>query len=97
METYNYTQEQRLENARKQVKRMKGFYVHAIVYVLVNLLIIFSNAVLDGKGFADLDNYYTAIFWGFGLLAHGLAVFGGEIIFGRNWEERKIQEILSEK
>lgn len=97
METYNTTPQQRLENARKQVKKMKGFYIHATVFVLVNLLIIFSNAVVDGKGFETMDNYYTAFFWGFGLLAHGLSVFGGELFFGRNWEERKIQELLNQK
>ena len=97
METYKTTQEQKLENARKHVKRIKGFYTHVLVFVLVNVFIIFSNAIADGKGFNDMDNYYTAFFWGFGLLAHGLSVFGGELFLGRNWEERKIQEILNEK
>ncbi len=97
METYKTTQEQKLENARKHVKRIKGFYTHALVFVLVNVFIIFSNVIADGKSFNDIDNYYTAFFWGFGLLAHGLSVFGGELFLGRNWEERKIQEILNEK
>jgi hypothetical protein len=39
----------------------------------------------------------TRLFSGFRLLAHGLSVFGGELFLGRNWEERKIQEILNEK
>lgn len=49
METYKTTQEQKLENARKHVKRIKGFYTHALVFVLVNVFIIFSNAIADGK------------------------------------------------
>ena len=97
METYKTTQEQKLENARKHVKRIKGFYTHALVFVLVNVFIIFSNVIADGKGFNNMYNYYTSFFWGFGLLAHGLSVFGGELFLGRNWEERKIQEILNEK
>ncbi|MBP7173098.1 MAG: 2TM domain-containing protein [Cloacibacterium sp.] len=97
METHITTQQQRLENAQKRVKTMKGFYIHALVFVLVNLFIIFSNAFIEGEGFKTMDNYYTAFFWGFGLLAHGLSVFGGELFFGRNWEERKIQEILNQK
>ena len=56
METYKTTQEQKLENARKHVKRIKGFYTHALVFVLVNVFIIFSNAIADGKGFNDIDN-----------------------------------------
>ena len=97
METHITTQQQRLENAQKRVKTMKGFYIHALVFVLVNLFIIFSNAFIEGEGFKTMDNYYTAFFWGFGLLAHGLSVFGGELFLGRNWEERKIQEILNQK
>lgn len=97
METYNTTSQQRLENAKKQVKRMKGFYIHAIVYICVNLMIIVSNSLVAKNGFADADGYMTALFWGFGLLAHGLAVFAPNFIMGRNWEERKIQEILNQK
>ena len=97
METYKTSQEQKLENAKKHVKKIKGFYTHALVFVLVNLFIIFSNGFIENKGLENMDNYYTAFFWGFGLLAHGLSVFGGEFFLGRNWEERKIQEILNEK
>ena len=95
METYKTTQEQKLENARKHVKRIKGFYTHVLVFVLVNVFIIFSNVIADGKGFNDIDNYYTALFWGFGLLAHAMSVFAPDFILGNNWEERKIQEYMN--
>jgi hypothetical protein len=36
----------------------------------------------------------TALFWGIGLAAHGLSVFGNTIFFGQNWEEKKIQELM---
>lgn len=96
METNNSTNT-KLENAKKQVKRIKGFYIHAIVYICVNLMIIVSNSILAHKSFADADGYMTALFWGFGLLAHAMSVFAPNFILGRNWEERKIQEILNEK
>ena len=96
METYSSTNT-KLENAKKQVKRMKGFYIHAIVYICVNLFIIVANSLDSSKGFADADGYMTALFWGFGLLAHAMSVFAPDFILGNNWEERKIQEILNEK
>ena len=92
METYSTNE--RLGRAKRKVKAIKGFYIHALVYVLVNLFIIFSNGFADKKGFADMDSYYTAIFWGFGLLAHGLSVFGYDLILGYDWEERKIEELM---
>lgn len=94
METYSSTNT-KLESAKKHVKRIKGFYIHAIVYICVNLMIIVSNSLVAKNGFADADGYMTALFWGFGLLAHGLAVFAPDFIMGRNWEERKIQEYLN--
>jgi len=93
METFNTTS--RLEMAQKKVKRIKGFYTHALVYVLVNLFIIISNSISSPQGFADTDGYMTALFWGFGLFAHFMAVFGQDFILGRNWEERRINEILN--
>lgn len=94
METYSSTNA-KLESAKKHVKRIKGFYIHAIVYICVNLMIIASNSLVANDGFADADGYITALFWGFGLLAHGLSVFGSDCFLGKNWEERKIQEILN--
>jgi hypothetical protein len=41
-----------------------------------------------------LQTFSTAFFWGIGLLAHGLSVFGRYVFFGQNWEEKKIQELM---
>ena len=30
-------------NAKKRVKQVKGFYIHALVFVLVNILIVALN------------------------------------------------------
>lgn len=96
MET-NILTNTKLENAKKQVKRIKGFYIHAIVYICVNLMIIVSNSLVSQKGFANADGYMTALFWGIGLLAHAMSVFAPDFIMGRNWEERKIQEMINKK
>lgn len=94
MKTYSPTN-LKLENAKKQVKRVKGFYIHTIVYICVNLFIIVANSLNSSKGFADADGYTTALFWGFGLFAHAMSVFAPDFILGRDWEERKTQEYLN--
>lgn len=81
--------------ARKRVKQIKGFYIHALIYVLVNAGIIISNNSLGGFGFKSLDTYWTAIFWGVGLAAHGLSVFLPHFILGKTWEEEKIRELMN--
>lgn len=81
--------------AQKRVKRIKGFYTHALVYFIVNLFIISQNINLRSESsWLDLDNYWTAIFWGVGLAGHGLSVFLPNFIMGNNWEEKKIKELM---
>jgi hypothetical protein len=93
----NYNPDERYNIAYKRVKRIKGFYIHALVYVLVNAFIIISShnrSLLGNEVFFRWETFSTALFWGIGLLAHGLSVFGRNIFFSQNWEERKIQELM---
>lgn len=79
-----------------RVKRIKKFYVHLIVFILVNAYLIFDEC-FDAESFVSLfklHTYSTMFFWGIGLVAHGLSVFGKDIFFGDNWEERKIKEFM---
>ncbi len=93
METYS-NENERYERAVKRVKKIKGFYKHALIYVFVNAFIIISNVYFSNIAFDGINRFYTPIFWGFGLLAHGLSVFIPESILGSDWEERKINEIM---
>ncbi len=94
----NYNPDERYYLAHKRVKKIKGFYVHALVFVLVNAFIIVSSynrSLFGNEVFLRWETFSTAFFWGLGLLAHGLSVFGKNIFFGQNWEERKIQEFMN--
>jgi len=42
----------------------------------------------------DMDNYWTEILWGIGVLAHALSVFVPNFIFGSDWEKKKIRELM---
>lgn len=96
----NVNPDERYNLAYKRVKRIKGFYVHLLVYVLVNLFIIASSYkenLFNSGVFFRWETFSTALFWGIGLLAHGLSVFGDILFFGKNWEERKIQEFMDKE
>lgn len=83
------------ERAAKRMKDLKGFYVHATVYVLVNVFLLFLN--LKSSDDADFGMFATPLFWGMGLAGHALSVFGKNLIFGKAWEERKIQELMEKE
>lgn len=87
------------EAAQRKVKRLKGFYTHLIVYLCVNIFIVFINInnLKPGESYFKFENFFTAFFWGIGLLSHGLSVFGHNLIFGQGWEERKIKELMEKE
>lgn len=81
--------------AYKRVKRIKEFYVHLLVYILVNLFILGRKYFERGNvDFFDWDTFSRPIFWGIGIIAHASTVFSRDLIFGDNWEEKKIQEFM---
>ncbi|SFI28632.1 2TM domain-containing protein [Halpernia frigidisoli] len=95
METNN-SDEIKYRQAKKKVEKIKGFYIHFLVYVCVNLLIAYFNYqdLKPGESYFQYQNFLTAFFWGIGLAAHGISVFMPNFIFGNDWEERKIQELM---
>ena len=96
----NLIRDERYELAVKRVKRIKGFYVHAMVYILVNIFIVYGNYYGNSNRAYDFwswQTFLTALFWGIGLLAHGLSVFGRNLFFGQNWEGRKIKEFMDKE
>jgi hypothetical protein len=91
-----YQPDDKYAAAERKVKRLKGFYTHLIVYICVNVFIVFINIkdLEHGESYFKMENFFTAFFWGIGLVAHGLSVFGQNIFFGSDWEERKIKEFM---
>ncbi|MCZ8196604.1 MAG: 2TM domain-containing protein [Flavobacterium sp.] len=87
------------ENALKRVKKVKGFYTHLIVYVVINIMIIIVNIQnLDKEdSYFQIENFFTAFFWGIGLLSHALSVFGPNLFLGKDWEDKKIKELMEKE
>jgi uncharacterized integral membrane protein len=91
-----FMEQEKYERAAKRVKRIKGFYTHLVVYVVVNLMIVVVNVqnLSSEESYFQWQNFTTLGFWGIGLLAHGMSVFMPDFIMGKNWEERKIKEYM---
>lgn len=79
--------------AKRQVKRMKGFYIHLAIFIIVNLLGA-VDAMADGENIFQDRNWIGLGLWTIGLTMHGLSVFMPGFICGKDWEEKKIREIL---
>jgi 2TM domain len=90
MENTNYTQEQ-YQQAKKKVEEIKGFYSHLTSYILVIAFLIFINLRYSPK---HLWFFWPAFGWGIGLLFHAIGTFDIIPFFGKNWEQRKIDELM---
>jgi cell division protein FtsW (lipid II flippase) len=89
-----FQKDERYFAAQKKVKSIKGFYIHFTVYVIVNTFLCIQIYLSSKNDFWRWESFATALFWGIGILAHGTSVLGGNLLFGKNWEERKIKEFM---
>jgi two-component system, LytTR family, sensor kinase len=78
------------ERAQKRVKEIKSFYGNLISYCIVIPFLIIINVITTPDHIWFL---FPMLGWGIGVVAHGMSVFA----IGKNWEERKIREILEKR
>lgn len=100
-----YTEEQKYILVKKRVEKIKGFYVHLTVYIIVNIFIsgvIVFGLMNDNNGYnfrkaiIHFGTYSTWLFWGIGLFFHWLGVFGSNLFFGKDWEKKKIEKYMND-
>ncbi len=85
--------------AKNRVEKIKRFYSHLAIYVVVNLIITgfkISDNLNDWDAFTSallsFDVLFTWLIWGVVLLMHLLS-----LRFGLAWEERKIEEFMNKE
>lgn len=79
------------ERAVTRVRQLKGFYRHLAIYVLLNTFLAIANVVTSPS---QIWFYWPLLGWGVGLLAHAASVFARGIFWGKDWEDRKIKELM---
>ncbi|WP_395045922.1 2TM domain-containing protein [Flavobacterium sp.] len=89
METKNIINENMAYvRAKERVGKIKGFYGNLISYCTVIPILIIIN-LNTSSGFQWF--WFPMLGWGMGVTFHAIETFG----YGKNWEERKIQEFLN--
>jgi hypothetical protein len=78
------------QRARRKVQQIKGLYVHVSVYCIVITALFLINFSTGRPWWF----FWPAIGWGIGLAFHAFGVYGTEALFGADWEERKLREVL---
>jgi hypothetical protein len=90
----DYIEAERYYQAQKRVREIKEFYQHLIVYLLCNPVVIVVN-LLTSPGY--LWFVWSLLGWGIAVVLHALKTFHVSPVFNKEWEERKIREILEKE
>lgn len=77
------TEQERYRKAREQVCRVKDFYAHFTVYVLVNVFLLALNLITSP---GSLWFYWPLLGWGIAIAIHAAYVFGVPGIYTRSEE-----------
>jgi signal transduction histidine kinase len=82
------------QDARDRVKELRSFYQSIVIYVLVNALLWTINLLTKPT---QIWAIWPTLGWGSAMLIWGLTIHtrGSRGWFGRDWEERKVQEMLA--
>ncbi len=86
--------------ARRRVRALRSWYLHAMVYgaVVGGMWVFF---LLQGATHLTRNGWPAplpvTLGWGLGLLIHGLLVWSRTSPVGRNWEARKIEQFMREE
>ena len=80
--------------AEKKIKEIKSFYINLACYCIVIPVLIFINLTYTPEYYWFI---YSAIGWGCGITIHGLMVYERLPFLTRDWEDRKIKEIMDQE
>ncbi len=89
------TYQERYTRAKARVDELKSFYNHVIIYVFLNVLFAGFNYYTNEWRFPWF--LFPLLGWGIGLFSHGIGTFGLNPFTGKNWEERKLKELLEQQ
>ncbi|MEH6535783.1 MAG: 2TM domain-containing protein [Psychroserpens sp.] len=95
----NKDEDIRFVNAKNKVKRIKSFYLHLALYIIVTALLLYNFYIIKGP-YTDVItglNITIMVFWTIIIIIHALSAFKGRLFFKKSWEDRKTEEFIKDK
>jgi hypothetical protein len=96
------------KQAEKRVKRIRDFYNHLQIFVIIMApILLFSNSIIGFfESYIDYENtlewvkvsiWINALLWFIGVAIHGVFVFKDKVNFIDKWEKNKVDEFMNRK
>jgi uncharacterized membrane protein YGL010W len=94
------------KQAEKRVKRIKNFYNHLQIFVIIMLPVLLLYNYIIGFFESYIDNgnslewvkaniWVNVLLWFIGLTIHGIFAFKYKFNFVDKWEKNKIEEFMN--
>jgi predicted membrane channel-forming protein YqfA (hemolysin III family) len=81
--------------AKARVEEIKAFYNHLAIYIIVSAGIAGFNYYLDQWRIPWF--LFPVLGWGIGIVGHGIGTFNVNPFTNKEWEEKKIAELLEKE
>jgi hypothetical protein len=96
------------KQAEKRVKRIRNFYNHLQIFVIIMVpILLFSNSIIgffesyiingNTLEWVKVNIWINALLWFIGIAIHGLFVFKDRVNFIDKWEKNKVSEFMNKK
>jgi len=82
------------ERAKRRVKALRGFYFNLTSYCIVIPSLAIANLIFMPE---YLWFFFSMVGWGTGLLVHAMTTFNFLPFAGKNWEEKKLKELMEKE
>lgn len=89
-----YQEEERYFKAQKRVEAIKGFYGNLTAFIVVNIGLLVVSFLPYPE---HIWVFWPMLWWGIGVVFHGLKVFNYMTFLGKDWEEKKIKEFIDKE
>jgi len=84
-----YEQNKKYEQAKERVSKIKEFYTHLALYLLIIPFLYY----IDWRDSGNWWVQWPAMGWGIFVLLQGISI----LKFDSSWEEKKIKEIMDKE
>ncbi len=87
-----YIEDKKYNLAKERVEKIKGFYVHLGIYLIMVPVFIWLNTKSTSFPWA----IFPIFGWGMGVFGHATEAFDWHPILNKKWEERKMREFMDD-
>ncbi len=89
------TQEEIYKKAKERVHQLRAFYTHFTVFLVISIPSLIIGWIISKPVFYSFLIGYAG--WGLGVLIHAIVTFEFFNLWGKDWEERKLKEIMQKE